>query len=193
MAAHLHCRSLALGCVLALGSTCAAASPPGHWAIGVERLFGVRHTTSESQRSQTSLSVGSQYLPGNGYSTPRVAFDYLLDLGLSFGGAFAYGTFEVDRAYDDYSDPSWLVAPRVGFFWLPLANLGVWPRLGLTLLRPSSEPIDSLSAVTLEAPVVFLLPAHIVTFTATPYLELGYSAGSSETELGLALGATVFF
>src|SRR5689334_21315699 len=100
MTPRLHCRSFAFGWALMLGSAQAAASPPGHWAIGLERVFGVRHTMSDSE-NQTSLSVGSQYLPGTGYSTPRVAVDYLLDLGVSFGGALAYGNFSVDRAYDD--------------------------------------------------------------------------------------------
>ena len=112
--------------------------------------------------------------------------------------------FAVDRDYDDYDDGSWLLAPRAGFFLRPLPNLALWPRAGLTLLKTTADLTGSLSAITLEAPVVLSLPGHIVTCTLTPYAELGYSAGSDgffgllptdhdASELGVALGATVFF
>jgi hypothetical protein len=216
MTRRLRCLLPPAACALTLVSTAAAADPPEpssqppsrNWAIGVERLFGLRHTRSErrgiSGDYQTSLSLGSQVLAGESYATPRVGADYLLDLGLSFGAALAYGTFRYDRSYDDYEDSSWLLAPRVGFLWLPLPSVGIWPRLGLTLLQTESSLVGNLSALTLEAPVEFFLPGHILTLTAAPYAELGYSAGSdgffdllptdhSAIELGLALGAAVFF
>lgn len=216
MTQRLCCLLPAAAFGLMLVSTDAAADPPEHspgpsfrnWAISIERLLGLRHTRSERQGIsgdyQTSLSLGTQVLSGESYATPRIGADYLLDLGLSFGAALAYGSFSYDRSYDDYEDSSWLLAPRVGFFVLPLPGVGVWPRVGLTLLQTESSLVGNLSALTLEAPIQIFLPGHILTLTVAPYAELGYSAGNdgffgllptdhSATELGLALGATVFF
>ncbi|HTV21710.1 MAG TPA: hypothetical protein VMG12_23635 [Polyangiaceae bacterium] len=197
-------RSACVAC-LALAAQPARAEPPGNWSVAIERLFGISRAWLRSNdggpgEDQTSVSVFTQHQGGFGYSAPRVAVDYVLDLGLSFGGAFGFGKYRADYAYDDYRINAVLLAPRAGYLLTPTPTLAIWPRVGLTLttsVRTGSE--EDVSALTFEAPVVFLLRKHVVGLTVTPYFEYGfsglddYSPYNTVSELGVSIGGNAFF
>jgi hypothetical protein len=183
----------------------ALAAPPGHWSVAVERLFGVSHTWRRSadlparETEQSSVSVLTQRGEGTPYAATRLGFDYLFDFGLSLGGALGFSEFEYDYDYDDYRDKTALLAPRAGFFLRPLPELGVWVRSGLTLTTSTSKA----TSITLEVPVIYLVPNHVVGVSVTPYWEYGvtrndgifelYGADQKVTEVGLSVGANAFF
>lgn len=183
----------------------ARAEPPGNWSIAVERLFGVsrawaRGTGAGNEADETSVSLFTQYEDHRGYSAPRVAFDYIFDLGVSVGGAFGFGKYNGDFEYDDYRINAGLLAARLGFLLTPAPSVSVWPRAGIVLATSDN---GKASALTLEVPVLFVLPKHVVGVAVTPYVEYGvrieapflddYSVYEKISELGLSIGGNVFF
>jgi hypothetical protein len=197
-----------LGAAALLGASTALAEPPPHWSVGVERLFGISHTWSSADAGgpsqTTSVGIGLAYQAPAGYDTARVGADYLFELGLSLGTALGYATFDLENEARDVRQDYWVVAPRVGWLFRPQPSLAFWPRAGLTLLMPGRQPSSDQAAVTLELPVVWLLPDTPIGLSAAPHLDLGFSPGrdaffglvSTEgtvSEVGLSLGASVFF
>jgi hypothetical protein len=203
------CTCAAGAVALALVAAPARAEPPGNWSVAVDRLFGasrawMRSTEGGDDTSQTSVSLFGQHAVRFGYSAPRVAVDYILDAGVSFGGAFGFGKYRADYEYDDYRINALLLAPRVGYLLRPSRSIAVWARAGLTLttsVGPGEE--EDVSALSLEAPVLFLLSAPRVGIAVTPHFEYGisgrdtildgYSSYHTVTELGLSIGANAFF
>jgi len=198
---------LASGAVGLTAAGVARAAPPGNLSVGVERLFGISRVTQEVEAgdatfssTDTSISLFSPVFSGRrGYSTPRLAFDYLGSSSVTFGGAFAYETISGDGG-DDRS--SWLLAARLGYFARPSADFGVWPRGGLTHLTyvevegPGDDP--SATALTIEVPLVFLVLGHSVGLTFMPYADIGIAGGTDDidqtmTEVGLQFGLNAFF
>ncbi len=190
-------------CLLAARS--AHAAPPGEWSIAVERLFGLSRVTSEIETpsgdvstTATSISIFTSFSGLRGYSTPRLAFDYLARSGVTFGGAVGYETISFDGGADT---SAWLLAARVGYFARPSAGFGIWPRVGLTHVAldigDDDDDDETATALTLEVPLVFLLGPG-VGLTLTPHADIGIAGGNDQvdrttTELGLQFGGNVFF
>jgi hypothetical protein len=69
--------------------------------------------------------------------------------------------------------------------------------------RVADRRTEHLAPFTLEAPVVILLPGHVVGATIAPFAEIGRAQGdhifglyhtySTTSELGLWVGANAFF
>jgi hypothetical protein len=200
-------------CALGASAACllplraAQAAPPGSWSVGVERLFGLSRATTDTEigdvtvsSTSTSISLFSALIGRNGYSSPRLAFDYLADSGVTFGGAFAYSSTSFEGNDDD--DSAWLLAARVGYFARPSAGFGVWPRAGLThLVFEDDEPDNNdltATALTLEVPLVFLVGGSGIGLTFMPHADIGIAGGTDNidqkiTELGLQFGLNAFF
>jgi hypothetical protein len=186
-------------CVLAAGQ--ALAAPPGKWSVAVERVFGITHVKVSSDAgggsrssSATSISLFSSFSGIRGYSTPRVALDYLDPSGLSLGGALGY-----EHIGGDLDQDVWVIAPRIGYFGRPSSDVGVWPRAGITHLSvsPNDNETATATAVTLEVPLVFLLGRGL-SFTILPHADIGFDGGtdaveSTTTDLGLQFGVNAFF
>jgi hypothetical protein len=193
--------------VCSLQARTAQAAPPGNWSIGVERLFGISRVTSETEvgnttvsNTATSVSLFSAFSGQRGYSSPRLAFDYIATSGITFGGAFAYETVSREGVDDDQSE--WLLAGRIGFFALPSPNFAVWPRAGLTHIAVDTGGNDdddvTATAITLEVPLVIMVLGRSVGITITPHADIGIAGGTDTvdrtlTELGLQFGANAFF
>lgn len=217
---------LAIGlCAVTWTSTAAAQPTVKGLTLGVERVFGfvAASSTTETDNltvrdSVSGISLGSAALSSSSiqpfYTIPRVGLDYLLDSGLSFGGAFGIGSMgaETERETGAVTvttradATTFLFAPRVGYLIGLNEQFGIWPRGGFTYVTNSFEVGDddasiAFGALTIEAPLVFT-PTKAYGFVATPALDLGV-AGSQEangdefdgdmslTEFGLTLGLFV--
>lgn len=191
---------LATGLVCSLPARRAHAAPPGDWSLGVERLFGIRRVTTDtevgnitSSQTTTSVSLFSTMSGLRGYSSPRLAFDYLAASGLTFGGAFAYESISDNEDF-------WLLAARLGYFARPTQSLGVWPRAGLThvVFERGQNTEQTATALTLEVPLVFLVLGRSLGLSIMPHADIGI-AGRTDTvdqditELGLQFGLNAFF
>lgn len=196
----------------------AGAAPPGQLAVSVERLFGISRVSSEAsagatqfESTTTSISLlGSPFL-GVAYSSPRLSLDYLHGSGLSVGAGLGYQQVtletEVPNAAGsaDSTDISvFIVAPRAGYFARVTPEFGLWPRAGVTHRSAGPESADdaTLTALTLELPLVYLAAAGHVGLFAMPHLDFGVAGevgtGSdaveqTATELGLQFGLSAFF
>lgn len=224
-------RSLTLSALVLTSTTwagAAAADPVVQGlTLGVERVFGFTAATATEEEGDVTetfsvlgVSLGSAggTTIGAGYSFPRVAGDYILPMGLSFGTAFGVATYALEDETDggllsattESSATRLLFAPRVGYQFGFNENFGIWPRAGFTYVSQSSSTtigdndIDSsasAAALTFEAPLVFS-PNKFFGFVATPALDLGVAASSetngeensgdaSLTEFGITLGLFV--
>lgn len=198
--------------LVASGSLCllqtrdAQAAPPGDWSLGVERIFGISRVTVDTEvgdetRSDTNTSVSLfSALSGlRGYSSPRLALDYLSGSGVTFGGAFAYETI----SGDGNGENAWLVAARVGYFADVTPSFGIWPRAGLThVAYDDNDDVDdddpSATALTLEVPLVFMVLGKTLGLNIMPHADIGLTGGTDTvdqtiTELGLQFGLNIFF
>lgn len=188
----------AVPCVLAVSSLAVpaqAATPPGDWSIAVERLFGITRISIDSDAGDgnaTSISLLAKVVGTYGYSAPRLAFDYLLGSGVSFGAALGY------ESLSDGGADAWLLAPRVGYFARPGRSVGVWPRVGLTqMIVDDGGDSDTATALTLELPLEFFTSSG-VAFSLTPHADIGISGSDDNvdrtiTEIGLQFGVGLFF
>jgi hypothetical protein len=180
----------------------AHAAPPGNWSIAVERLFGITRATTDTDvgdttvsTTSTSISLFSKPFGAFGYSSPRLAFDYLADSGITFGGAFAYESIE--------DGPSgWLFAGRLGYLGFPSPNFAIWPRAGLTHVAVDAGGDDdadrTATALTLEVPLVIMVLGRSLGLTFMPHADIGIAGGTDTidqriTELGLQFGLNAFF
>lgn len=183
-----------------LSAGSARAEPPGAWAVGVERWFGVSRVNVEDdpggEVTVTSISLFSAFSGQRGYSSPRLALDYLSESGVSVGGAIAYESIGGDAIDQDI----WVFAGRLGYFGEASSDVGIWPRAGLTHISSDAGVEVTATALTLELPLVFLVNSP-VSLLLMPHADIGIasSVGDNDeiertvTELGLQFGATVFF
>lgn len=190
----------------------AQAAAPGTWSIGVERMFGFKKATLETDTgpletsvSSTSVSLLTQTLPLNvGYPGPRLALDYIFPSGVSVGGALGYESADYDDDDDDDDNASaWLLAPRIGYFASVTSGFGLWPRGGFTFVSLDDGDGDddddvSLTALTVEVPLVFNLGLSGLGLNVMPYIDFGLGGGNDavdmeQTEFGLQLGLSMFF
>jgi hypothetical protein len=171
------------------------AAPPGDVSLAVERVFGFRRTSVEAYGAtftDTTFSVGANVVDHGTYSSPRLALDYLAPSGITFGGAIGYQT-----TIDGNGD-AWLLAPRVGYFARASAGFGIWPRAGFTLVGIEDGSDSSAVALTLEAPLEFLVNQGFA-ITLTPHADIGIGGHDDQdedqtiTELGLQFGVNAFF
>jgi hypothetical protein len=188
----------------------AQAAAPGTWHIGIERMFGFKKATLETEagpqettRSTSSVSLLSGTLPNEvGYPDPRLAFDYIFPSGVSVGGAIGYESVDYDDDDDTDNASAWLLAPRVGYFASVTSGFALWPRGGFTFLSgddgdDNDDDDVSLSALTVEVPLVFNVGLSI-GLTVMPYIDFGLGGGNDnvdmkQTEFGLQLGMSAFF
>ena len=198
--------------LIASGSLCllqareAQAAPPNNWSLGVERTFGISRVTVDTEMgddtrsdTNTSVSLFSALSGLRGYSSPRLALDYLSGSGVTFGGAFAYESIDGDSRDENV----WLVAARVGYFADVTPSFGIWPRAGLThLVFDDNDDVDdddpSATGLTLELPLVFLVLGRTLGLSIMPHADIGLTGGTDTvdqtvTELGLQFGLNVFF
>lgn len=151
---------------------------------------------------QTSLSWLSDPSVREGYSSPRLALDYLTPLGWSLGGALGFHQTRL-RATEassanrytryDGTTRAFVLAPRAGYF-VGLGDAGLWPRAGVTRMWLKDRQREHETAITLEVPVLWLLAGGQLGLQLTPYLEIGLPGGSADvSEQGLQAGAAAFF
>lgn len=171
-----------------------AAVPPGSWSVGVERMFGAsrvktRYVATGSELSETSVSWLSDPAPQEGYSSPRLCFDYLSPFGLTVGGALGY-----HETHSGYDARALVFAPRAGYFARLLPELGLWPRAGLTRLWLHDRQRENETAITLELPVLWLLASGQLGVALLPYVEINLPSGTTRvSEQGLQVAASAFF
>jgi hypothetical protein len=186
-------------CFMAAAAACslhtpaALAAAPGDWSLAVDRLFGFSRVTSDFEPGGTtttsSVSLFSKVIGNVGYSSPRLALDYVASSNITFGGAFGYESVSVEDADTD----AWLLLGRVGYFARVSSGFALWPRGGITHL--DFEGGDA-TALTLEVPLEFFLERGFA-LTLTPHADIGLggSVGAADrtlTEIGLQLGVGVF-
>lgn len=189
----------------------AHAAAPGTWAISIERLFGFKKATFETDNgpietsvSSTSVSLLSKTLPLDiGYPDPRLAFDYIFPSGVSVGGALGFESVDYNDDDDADNASAWLLAPRVGYFASVSSGFGLWPRGGFTFVSIGDGNDDddddvSLTALTIEVPLVFNLGLSSLGLSVVPYIDFGLGGGNDavdmeQTEFGLQLGLSAFF
>lgn len=182
----------------------AQAAPPGNWSLGVERIWGISRVTVDREvgdltisDTSTSVSLFSALSGLRGYSSPRLALDYLSGSGVTFGGAFAYESISGD------GENAWLVAARVGYFAGVTPTFGIWPRAGLTHVAfDDNDDVDdndpSATGLTLEVPLVFMVLGRSLGVSIMPHADIGLTGGTETvdqtvTELGLQFGLNIFF
>lgn len=170
--------------------------------LGVERVFGFTAVTATDEgdaatTSQSSIGFGLGNTSGAApalFTIPRVNVDYVLPMGLSFGGALGFRTLGITNEVDggplsvttESSATAFLFAPRVGYLVGLNEQFGIWPRLGFSYVAVSTDDDDgedddfsqSYGALTLEAPLMFM-PHRTFGFVVAPSLDLGIS-GSRE-------------
>jgi hypothetical protein len=193
---------LVLAGLSALVSVPAGAAAPGRWSLGVERVFGFSRISTSSEANgrtettnESAVSLFSDVGGRAGYSTARVALDYLSASGVSAGGALGY-----QRLHGDGPDSvkGWLLAPRIGFFAAVTPGFGLWPRGGVTYVSLAAGADDrSATAITVELPLVFLVTGGL-GIDVMPYADFGIAGGTDSvdqklTELGLSFGLSFFF
>jgi hypothetical protein len=207
----------------------------GTFAVSAERLFGLVHTSTkaENEDNDTSASLSgttlSLLLSGDGtigplYSTPRIGADYFVTDGLSIGAALGFFTdsssieSESNAASQELDGPTlsgFLLAPRIGYAFMFQPAVGLWPRAGFTWLRssnsenedPNDETTASVTALTLEVPLVIAPVPHVAILVA-PTLDIGIGGGSKvdrdeplpdseadvkATEFGVTAAVTLWF
>jgi hypothetical protein len=180
-----------------------AAAPvlgdPHHWAVSLERLFGVNYlsdTETMNGGTQRMSSTGFSFLSETPYAdlaSPRVAFDRLVSHGLSLGAALGVGhgsmttTSSVTSAGPsavnttpagpiEISSTTVLLAPRIGYAARISPRWTVWPRAGAILIYDTfdggigAERHHELAA-TIEAPVAFTVVPR-VSLTLGPTFDL---------------------
>jgi hypothetical protein len=171
------------------------------WSLSVERLFGAARVDREipaadggraENVSYKTWSFFADQLPHEGYSSPRLATDYVFEAGFSLGGAA--GFHEV-RGTERSSATVWVLAPRAGYFLHASPHLAFWPRAGMTWLwLDRGDTDEDEAAVTLELPIVALVAEQRLGFMLSPYAELGLPRGDIHlSERGVLFGANIFF
>lgn len=183
-----HCLAVcAFGAVLALPAQARAQDgAEGTLAFGVERLFGLSRTNTDTEGSDTGVTRLSLLYDGppggDPYSRPRLALDYFVIDQLSLGGSLGLSIWSGDDDDDsDANDPSgsgFLLAPRVGYFIEVGDGFALWPRGGLTFVRDRVEngdgdgATDTATALSLQLPFVITVADGLAV-----NLELGLDLG----------------
>jgi hypothetical protein len=211
----------------------------GTVAISAERLFGIVASSDtetidgqpgEQTGYSTTVSLLSSPYGGllSSYSYPRVGVDVFAIQGLSLGAALGYVTIstsskaELNGASVETDGPTlngFIFAPRVGYAYMFMDLLGIWPRAGITYVSAGSSDTNEMGdsvetstnrlALTLEVPLV-IAPSPHAAITVGPTLDLGLSGGAETTttidgvsvttkrdhkatDIGLQAGLTIAF
>jgi hypothetical protein len=203
-----------------------AAPPVKGLTVGLERAFGFVTATRSYETNNTDVtntSVGfSLGLAGNFYelpfyNRPRLTVDYVMDWGLSFGGAvgFGIGGAETETKTDTpvgnasltVKSPDttmFLIAPRAGYMIGFNEHFGIWPRGGFTFVGLSWDDDDdnddndeSASAFALSVDVPILYAMGPMGAFLAPSLDLGVGGSvdavgdeldAATTEFGIQFG-----
>jgi hypothetical protein len=168
--------SLSALSLLALAATAEAQVPgqKGDFAIGAERMFGIRSEhvelelpapTGDVSRDATTISFGVARtgVPAN---IPRVGFDYFLFNRFSLGGALGFTSSDTDNdstylgGFVGFGDntKTFVFAPRVGYLYMFGSVAGIWPRGGFsyesTTVRNGPDASDLALNVECNFPIV---------------------------------------
>jgi hypothetical protein len=184
-----------------------------HFVLAVERITSVLGWSNVSTAAPSDIGTSSTevevsgteiaFLSAGGASrtvsgVPRLAFDVVLDIGLSLGGSLGYvasvdgeSTIESNSSADqprELPDQSISVfAPRLGLMLRPLENVGVWLRGGITRIGTSETVTFSSAAGSTRQhwdatlwqlsldPQLVLVAAPRVAITVSALLDLGLS------------------
>jgi len=168
--------------------------------ISAERLFGYTHGTASSNAGGvgSTTTQNSWSLLGGGlsapslYATPHVAVDVFVTNHLTLGASASYFRLTESVAA---SGPATVFtagsptisqlsfAPRLGVSAALGRRIALWPRVGFTYVHLFDDELGSsgtvdLYALTVEAPVIFVLAPHFFVSLA-PTLDLGLGGSSS--------------
>jgi hypothetical protein len=141
-------RPLLLGAVLgsfAFGALLPAAARADDGSVGLavslERVAGVAYASIRPTSSDTSFGATSVTFAGaaiNPIALPRIGADAILPMGLTLGGAIAYGAASLSSNPDRGQSSSetghaFLISPRVGYLIRLSPLFDLVPRLGVTI------------------------------------------------------------
>lgn len=175
----------------------AAFGDAGQFALSGERLFGYTYTRLSVPggvgTASTFSLLSNPFGHGpDGYSWPRVGFDYFVIRGISLGGSVSFAR----TSSGNVSTTFYEVAPRVGYEITIGPWLDLWPRAGVTYVHFSTGSLGYL-ALTVEVPLAIVVSQHLV-ITFGPTLDLGLSGSSGPTsakytDIGANFGLVVPF
>lgn len=189
--------------LVSVATTSPAWAAPDGLALGIERAFGYQissRTEEADGMSRTESSSGFTLGLSNGMG--RVGVDYITRSGLSLGAGIGYGTSTVEVEDDgggsgEIESSVFLIAPRIGSLMMFTADVGLWPRGGITYqsqtvdvprLAGNTEVSASEWLLTLEAPLV-IMPSSF-GFSLAPTFDYVLSrseeAGGAENEADLS-------
>jgi hypothetical protein len=175
----------------------AAFGEAWHYALSIERVFGVDHISQrESYAGQEySKSAGTNFslfgVPAAGapsaFSFPRGAFDLFVarDFSVGLGLGLIRGSTSLIQSGRNSNNQTFtgiLAMPRGGYAWHLTADITLWTRAGFSVvyLKTSEdsgyysnpqETTEQFLAASVELPVVFAL-APRVAFTVGPTLDV---------------------
>jgi hypothetical protein len=122
----------------AITMTLPGSAQESEWSLAVERVGAISLVTVSPEDSDDKVNLTWMALGGpvhNPAGAPRIGADFILENGLTLGGALgaARGSAEVDG--DKLGGASFfLIEPRIGYRFSVNEMLDITPRLGATLL-----------------------------------------------------------
>ncbi len=193
---------VALGIALVLACSTAPAEAEGwklegrHVVVSIERVvsavFVAPDASSEIPLKPTgfelsvlnashSTNARSGTVVRSDASLPRLAADYILDNGLSFGGAVGvgYSTYK-PWGSDGPGLTSYVLGPRAGYLAVITPRFAIWPRLSFTRAATRFAQEDASKSVYdtvswqmgVDAQFAWVLAPRIL-FTTGPFVNLG--------------------
>ena len=183
--------------------------------LGADRLFGYYSSSTEvsgggatfkTEASNFSFLWGSAGPVG---ATPRLAFDFSLDMPITFGATFGYAssggsrdvpsrTGTTTRREDLPDFAAWIVGVRAGGILKIADHASIWLRVGLSYSTNSTKSTSATGSSTeLQTSASFfnlegffvLEPLPHVGFTFGPFADLGI--GGSAKVIGTSSASTV--
>lgn len=165
---------LAFAATLSFAREARADDAPLGLSVSLERVAGVAYGSIRPTESDTSYSLTSFSLAGpaiNPIALPRVGADVILPLGLTLGGAVAYGTASLSSnpsqgQSNTTSGHAWLVSPRVGYMLRLSPLFDLVPRVGVTVAHASLTSGDGRECTFANgAQTCTSIPGDVVSLT----------------------------
>ncbi len=157
-------------------------------------------TTSdqEVESSGTDVSFLGGNTENNPFAIPRVAFDAMLNSGLTLGGSLTYLTSSSKAEIPSDLDPTvkttvdgptrstFILSPRIGVMLKASPTVGIWLRGGITRVSVTSETKRSIDDVDGTREVTTTGTGTFVNVSLDPQLVL-----MPVPHVGITLGAAV--
>jgi len=179
----------------------------GRFILSAERLFGYYSSSKElsgggatfkSEESNFSFLFGSAGPVG---ATPRLAFDFSLDMPITFGATFGYvshggsqdvstGTGTTTKREDLPDFSAWILGVRAGAILKIADHASIWLRVGISYFSNSTKSTDATgSSSELETSSSFLNlegffvlePVPHVGLTFGPFADVGIGGSAKST------------